>query len=638
MTNVTETTKNELGNPIHCKKEPAYNVLSQAEFRERAKEIFQILDEILGRSLGAYGAPTIISNFPYAHITKDGFTIAKNINFEFASAGEEIDRVIAGMAVDICGRLNYAVGDGTTSAIIATNQIYKSAVEKFPNITSYRARDIMQAFERVKERLVEELTKAATPITSDNLEETIRNIVSISSNGDEFITDMIVNAYKELGFPAIRCENSDATKTYCEIRKAYTSKVAIADTIYINNDDKTAEHRNVDVIMFDHIVKRDTYLKILRPLATMCRRAGRHLLCIAPSYDENMIQTVIRKELNDEYRQTKDITLILCNYPHATGNDKKAIADLAMLLNTTLIDKGIENEMLDVLSTSTHITVKSLINMDRRGIAGINIYQTPESVDLVPAGTTGVPFTEEDAIKAGENNNFLLRLGFANSFKGSVRDSIFIAKEYDKNLYEKYLDEAKKTLEEVTRKYEILGTFSKDVYDAQHRYTSLMMSNATIYVGGESQLSRDLLRDAVDDAVRAAESAFEYGYVQGCNVTLSRILKDILEAPHVTTENENSPEALEYTVTCILQNAFREVYKRVLSNAFDPETTPAEKIDEIIDKSIEIGQVFDLSCMDYTSNVINSVKTDIEILTATIDLLKMLLTGNQVIIANYTHD
>lgn len=604
---------------IHCKKKPAYNVLSQTEFRERVKIVFGILDDILGKSFGAYGAPTIIANYPYTHVTKDGFTIARNINFDFV-AGEPVDRIIAGMAVDICGRLNYAVGDGTTSAIIATNQIYKAADRILgDSYDTIRAKTLLDAFTSVKDQLIVEIQKAATPITEDNLEDIIHKIVNISSNGDEFITNIITNAYKELKYPSIHTEKSDTAQTYCEITNGYPSKVRITDAIYVNTENKTAEHKNVDVLVFDHRVKRTTYERILAPLSSMEKMLGRHLVCVAPSYDEEALQTIIRRDLNNEFSRTSDITLILTAYPSSTASDKKSIADLAMLLGTTLIDKAIENEIIEAVENDENHDLRKFINISNRNIDGIMVFEGNTANVIRASEDTELEFVNE--------STNILDLGFATNFRASSKDSVFVLNHYNEALYEKYLDDAKHDLEEITKKFEILGTYTKDVYEAQARYTSLMMKTATIYVGGDSTLSRDMLQDSVDDAVRAAESAYQFGYVLGCNVTLSRIIRDMLA-------NNKFNNELERKILTILQEGFEEVYRRVLSNGIRGEDT----LNSIINKSIEQNQVYDLSKDEYNTDVINSAKTDIEILTAVLDLLKLILTGNQMIIANYAHD
>ena len=106
------------------KKDPAINVISKEEFEERVDKVFHLLWKTLAKSFGPYGAPTLIYNYPWSHVTKDGYTIFKNLSMDATET--LVDQAIADMAGDICGRLNYSVGDGTTSAIIATNSIYQN--------------------------------------------------------------------------------------------------------------------------------------------------------------------------------------------------------------------------------------------------------------------------------------------------------------------------------------------------------------------------------------------------------------------------------------------------------------------------------------------------------------------------------
>lgn len=638
-------TKNEcgVGNSIHCTKKPAYNVLSQEEFQERARIIFNILDEILGKSFGAYGAPTIISTYPYTHVTKDGYRIARNIEFDFVT-GEEVDRIIYGIAIEICARLNYTVGDGTTTAIIAANQIYKAAVKMFPEISTHvngensiQPKEILDILTELKDEIVDLLAAEATPVTPNNMVAVLRKIVNISSNGDKQITDLIVNAYEQIGSPAIRCENSDSALTYCDIVKGYQSKVRITDNIYINTEGGICTHKSVDVLVFDHMVKKDTYLHIIRPLTAIVRKLKRHLICIAPSYDEVTVQSIIRRDLNDEWQRTKDLTFIMTAYPASTAFDKKNIADLAMLLGTTLIDRGLENDILDIVSDPVNsVGIQKAININHRGIHGIAVFQNDDTWEIR---------NETEETNVDEDRVYLLRLGYATSFNASGKNSTFVLENYDRALYEKYLNDAKLDLENVIEKYALLGTYSRDIYEAQSRYTALQMNAAILYVGGDSTMSRDMLRDSVDDAIRAAESAYKYGYILGCNVTTSRVIEKMLANYEfkIKSLHDNVDEVIRLEtkrrLLTTLRDGFREVYHRVLDNAIhfaDKESTETV-INTIIDESIQENMVYDLTKMTYTKDVINSVQTDIEILTASLDLLKIFLTGNQLLVTNYHH-
>ena len=90
------------------KKEPAVNVIPKEEFEERIEKVFHLLWKTLSKSFGPYGAPTLIYNYPWSHVTKDGYTIMKNLSMDASET--LVDQAIADMAADICGRLNYSVG------------------------------------------------------------------------------------------------------------------------------------------------------------------------------------------------------------------------------------------------------------------------------------------------------------------------------------------------------------------------------------------------------------------------------------------------------------------------------------------------------------------------------------------------
>ena len=105
--------------------EPLLNVLSKEKFQERVAKVFSLISDTLAASFGAYGSPVIISNYPYTHVTKDGYTIYKNITFD-AECGSLVDCTISNMIGDICGRHNKKKQDRTTTTNKTTNSIYHS--------------------------------------------------------------------------------------------------------------------------------------------------------------------------------------------------------------------------------------------------------------------------------------------------------------------------------------------------------------------------------------------------------------------------------------------------------------------------------------------------------------------------------
>lgn len=672
-------------------KKPYLNVIEKDEFQNRVVKVFEILGEALGKSFGPYGAPTIISNYPYTHVTKDGYTIMKNSTFDTQHG--LLDCVISNIAQSACDRLNFAVGDGTTTAIMAVNNIYQAYNDnkKWFDNNMILPRDIIKKYTSLKNDIIKELESNAIyiPTDPDEMREAIQKIVYISSNADTEITDMISELYEEIGYPSITCELAKDGVTRSELVEGYQFDLTLTDKLYINTDEKIARHENVDVLIFDHKVTLNTYKDILKPLSISCKQRGRHLLVVAPFYDDVAISTVISRELNQEYKATNDVNLILTvSRAHGTVS-KKALSDLAMLVNTTIIDKSYEDELRKAIAETGSTDI--IMRMDDRNIEDTTVI----CVDGDKIGTMRynkekferldikfiIPETEESHMRVGFIKELSIGLDNRAIFKGFY---------YNEFLYRKHVSEAEEDLQDAINKYAKMGTFNFEVSESQKRVIALKLKMGTIYVGADTELSQKLSKDAVDDAVRAAESAYRNGYILGCNVTLLRVITNMF----ASTKDE-----LDKTLIGILRTGFMNVYKKVLSNAFEDTkfllgtdveffkrtiNKQCEKVfgknifedgaltmiledvmhysslcesrkdlaekykgklgnnkipdfefsfhEILIEYSIYSNTVFDLESKSFTPDIINSTKTDIEVLKAVTDLMGILITGNQMVL------
>lgn len=681
--NATEKFLNGETTKFRFKSNPDINVISQEEFQSRVQKVFKELHRVLSRSFGPYGSSTIIINYPYRHITKDGFTIMKSLSF---NAKETLlDQAISDMAADICGRLNNVVGDGTTSAIIATNAIYQSFIDNKEELDKLglMPRDIINSFNKLKDLIDEKLHEKVRIIRSTDPEELYKNIydvVYISSNGDEVITKYIAELYRDLMAPSIIATKAPDGITKKLLIEGYRFECILNDKLYINSDDKTSVTDSSDVIMFSSRINEKTYKEILVPLNEECRVRGRHLIVMAPFYDEVAVRQVIRNDLIREKTDKGDINMILTTYRAGSSRARQKADDFAMLMNTTIITKELEEQILDDLKKGKSIW--EIFNIDNRNIPGVKavaVSVNPEmaKVNNAPQAITYIVGDDEESLAKNGftplDNGSFIRLGYATKAKIGIneRDTIFTGKMYyDEVIYNATLKDAEAQLEEKVAKFAKLGTFNLEVSEAQSRLYSLKLKMGIIEVGGDSELSIALLKDQVDDAVKAAESAFNNGVVLGCNVNLIQAMNDV-GYDHLNKSDD--------ALLSILRNGFINVYKAVLSNAFanrsvdsyedntafddsvrnameyvtgcdkctadKPVGLPIHVFNNLQDKygeitvhdliisySIENNEVFDVSHMQFSHAVINSVETDSQILKATIDLVALLIVGNQTII------
>lgn len=648
------------------KKDPRVNVISKEDFEERIDRVFFLLWKTLSKSFGPYGAPTLIYNYPWSHVTKDGYTIMKNLSFDASET--KVDQAIADMAADICGRLNYSVGDGTTSAVIATYTIYRAYLnfkKELEDSMFILPRDVIKHYEDIKTEIVERLASKSRPIRSSDLEELRKNIydvVYISSNGDKVITEYISDLYKELGAPSIMCTLAPDGITKKKLITGYKYGLSLNDRMYINSDEQTMNITDTDVIIFGTKVTLSTYENILKPLNEASRMRGRHLLVCAPLYDETALMQTIAPELNNEYRKTHNVNMILTTYRAISAHTRKLINDFAVLMNTTVIDRTMEASIIeDVLNG---VPIGSIFNIDNRDIPGLKVIYVDEN----GAGYVNSKI-EDDELEKMKIKNYhdvyplrdnYIDLGYVKEGSLGLQSSHFTGLVYDEQRYQDILNDAKVDLEEKEKKYQKLGTFNIEVSQAQERLYALNLKMGIIEVGADTELSQKLLKDAVDDAVRAANSAFNHGVVQGCNLNLIQVINDMFK---------ETDDYLKKVLLTILYEGFFNVYKTVLNNAFEDIIVESDEncLDEImkilegrfskvewdrdiirdmvndiegdvsihkviIVYSIKINKVFDIANGVFSDAVINSLQTDNEILKATIDLISILIVGNQMLV------
>ena len=721
------------------------NVISKDTFEEAATQVFDAYSETLAKSFGPYGAPTLIYRHPFSHVTKDGYTIATSLSTNVAKT--YTNQAIANMMTEICGRMNTAVGDGTTTAIVATNSIYRSYLEKKAWFESrgIMPRNILATFEAQKKKIHEQLLKHSKPIhvdlplmDEDEMVSYIRDVVNISDNGDDTITDTLASLYKKFGMPCITCDKSVDGIEKVEVVEGYRAPFFITDKMYINSDDKTMQLDEADVLVFTCKITENIYESIVLPTLQISEAMGRHLVMVCPSVDEVLLDRVIAPRLTAEYKQRHDNSLVICCYKAANSYQRKAIEDFAMLCHTEPISRATATAMIQASSpkvampgsneanTPAEYNMYELLGFYRTwcptmyaqiGLNGermsLKILQHLQDLDaekkmilaakeaniLVP----GCPVrTNEDGEAVIVDEPTILDIGYCKDLELGEKTSIIRTFFYDTAMYELHLREAEDNLREVENKYKKLGTFNLEITKAQERLFSLGLQLAHIEVGGDSELAIGMRKDIYDDAIKAAASAYKYGIINGCNVSTIMAIEELLSSDSLTGIDKEILVLIQdgfiYTYKTVLNNwipeekvmlrnftleeiedsigdvyenmesvlmqycktplhrlmgcskqdsyiVFRDVFNHVVSRdqrrkeLFKTKETAAPTpythfslYDFLIEFSIMNDKVFDVVNKVFSRSIVNCFQTDDEISTASVDLLSLMISGNQMIV------
>ena len=545
-----------------------WNVVSEEEFKERVSKVFENVANSLSKTLGPYGATTIIEKYGDMHITKDGWQVLKNIKFN-----NMIDNNILNLLVRISAQVVIRVGDGSTSSIVAANAILKE-IQNHDSLKSLRSKELMDILSRCSNEIISRIYANSTKIDKDTYDE-IYDLAYISTNGDDEISSIIKDIYIKTGNPSIEFNSSKTNKTSYEIIDGYrANNVTYLDCIFATNDDGTCVIENPYILMFDHKIDMDTATPIISQAAIKAAEEHKRLVVIAPYYDKFLLE-YIRKNINIEFRSRGTSTVVYTraslvnNMSHEMYNDFAVICG-AEVIREQFVSEIKTEEVSEYLGEVSHMVI-------------------------------------------GEKSTFI---------NGFIKRN--------KTMYDKIIVDATAKYNNMLIDNEAKGIVDIKLYEYKQRLTKLKCHMGIINVGGNSELEKAANYDLVEDAVKACESAFNFGYNIGGSLVIPQTILRIDDEDEISEIEMKYGNTLYNDVLDAIYGAFVSVYETVIRNKYKYED---DKVLDILANTEMNGytKCYNLITDEFTTDVINSCETDIEILKASISIISLLMSSNQYI-------
>jgi chaperonin GroEL len=281
-----------------------------------------------------YGSPII---------TKDGVTVAKEIDLKDA-----MENMGAQMVREVASRTSDVAGDGTTTATVLAQAIFREGVKTVAAGANPMA--LKRGIDKAVERAVQEIKKAAKPITEDM----IAQVGAIASNGDEAIGSLIAEAMQKVGKDGvITVEDSRTIETALEVVEGMQFDRGYLSPYFVTNAETMDVELENPVILL--VEKKISSMRDLLPILEEVARLGRSILIVAEDVNGEALATLVVNRL----RGTLKVAAVKA--PGYGDRRKDLLEDIAVLTGAKVINEELgiklESVMLEELGWAMKVTI-----------------------------------------------------------------------------------------------------------------------------------------------------------------------------------------------------------------------------------------------------------------------------------------
>lgn len=324
----------------------AKDIKFDVDARDGLKRGVDALANAVKVTLGPKGRNVIISkSFGAPHVTKDGVTVAKEVELE-----DELENMGAQMVKEVASKTNDLAGDGTTTATVLAQAIVKEGLRNVA--AGANPMDLKRGIDKAVAAITEDLTKQSKEVGDSS--EKIQQVASISANNDQVIGDLIATAFGKVGKEGvITVEEAKGMDTYVDVVEGMQFDRGYLSPYFVTDADKMiADLDNPYILLFD---KKISNLQEILPILEPVAQSGKPLLIIAEDVDGQALATLVVNKLRG------GLKIAAVKAPGFGDRRKAMLEDIAILTGGTVISEergfSLENATLDLLGTAETVTI-----------------------------------------------------------------------------------------------------------------------------------------------------------------------------------------------------------------------------------------------------------------------------------------
>jgi chaperonin GroEL len=295
-------------------------------------------------TLGPKGRNVVIDKkFGSPTITKDGVTVAKEIELK-----DSLENMGAQMVREVASKTSDVAGDGTTTATVLAQAIFREGVKTVAAGANPMA--LKRGIDKAVERATEEIKRLSKPVKGD----AIAQVGTVSANGDQTIGNIIAEAMNKVGKDGvITVEESKTMETALEVVEGMQFDRGYLSPYFVTDPERMEAVLENPLILINE--KKISSMKDLLPLLEQVAKLGKPMLIIAEDVEGEALATLVVNKL----RGTLNIAAVKA--PGFGDRRKAMLEDIAILTGGKVIseDLGIklDNVKLEDLGRAKKITI-----------------------------------------------------------------------------------------------------------------------------------------------------------------------------------------------------------------------------------------------------------------------------------------
>ena len=323
----------------------AKDVKFSADARQKMLRGVDTLANAVKVTLGPKGRNVVIEkSFGAPRITKDGVSVAKEIELE-----DKLENMGALMVREVASKTNDLAGDGTTTATVLAQAIFREGVKGVA--AGMNPMDLKRGIDLAAMTVVEDITKRSKKVKNS---DEIAQVGTISANGEAEIGSMIAEAMEKVGKEGvITVEEAKSLATELDVVEGMQFDRGYLSPYFITNSDKMVCELENPFILF--VENKLSNLQAILPILESVVQSSRPLLIVAEDVEGEALATLVVNKLRG------GLKVAAVKAPGFGDRRKAMMEDMAILTKGQVVseDLGIklENVTLDMLGTAKRVRI-----------------------------------------------------------------------------------------------------------------------------------------------------------------------------------------------------------------------------------------------------------------------------------------